>query len=177
MITTVLTAAEKKLTLEDTFAKLLVVEINQSKITSGSKAYTARPELAAGRAHGRPFSGQKPKETRKCHHCGKPGHIKADCFKRQREEAAAGRRPQGQGFKGANRGSVAAAAHQTSKGRTWILDSGASNNITRSEAGMTNLRVAPAGLSMTFGNGAKQRWKPWETWYLRYLAQTSSQSP
>ncbi len=157
MITTVLTAAEKKLTLEDTLAKLLFVETNQSKITSGSKAYTPRPEPAAGRAHGRPFSGQKPKETRKCHHCGKPGHIKADCFKRQREEAGSGSRPQGQGFKGANRGSVAAAAHQTSKGLTWILDSGASNHITGSESGMTNLRVAPAGLSMTFGNGVKAK--------------------
>ena len=154
MITTVLTATEKVLTLEETRAKLLVEEttINRSLSTSGSKALTARPEPA--RAQGRSAAKQKPKETRKCHPCGKPGHMKADCWKRQREEGSSGSKQQGQGFKGAQHGNLAAAAHQYSGGQAWMLDSGASNHLSSSKAGMNNLKEAPADLFMTFGNGA-----------------------
>ena len=47
MITTVLTVCDKVLTLEDTLAKLLLVETSHQKSTSGSKAYVARPAAPA----------------------------------------------------------------------------------------------------------------------------------
>ena len=156
MITTVLTVGDTVLTLEDTLAKLLLVETSHQKSTSGSKAYVARPAAPAAAYKGQKGAGakQKSKEIRKCHHCGKPGHLQADCWQKQREEGASESKHQGQGFKRneGNQGNLAATAYQICAGQAWILDSGASTHITQSQPGMSNLRAAPADLHITFGN-------------------------
>ena len=159
MITTVLTVGDKVLTLEDTLA--LLVETSHQKSTSGSKAYVARPAAPAAAYKGQKGAGtkQKSNEIRKCHHCGKPGHLQADCWQKQREEGASGSRHQGQGFKRnqGNQGNLAATAYQICAGQAWTLDSGASTHITQSQQGMSNLRAAPADLHITFGNGTRAK--------------------
>ena len=152
---TVLATTEKDLKLDELLPKLLVVENKSSKPVPESKAYVARPGTRQFQKGQNAGSGKKPKETRKCHHCGKVGHIKKDCWKRQREEQGAGssngQKPRGQGAQG----NVACAVVQTNESEAWVLDSGASRHIAMSQSGMTNVRPAPPETSITFGNGSK----------------------
>ena len=89
-LTTVLITSEKALSMQDMLASLLVVENKVTKPVSESKAYVARQGGgSAGKGQSTGGSKQTPKETRKCHHCGKTGHLKKDCWKRQREASGA----------------------------------------------------------------------------------------
>ena len=73
---TVLTAAESRLKLDELVPKLLVVENEDDKPVPESKAYVARPGNGQASRRQGGSSGQKRKEIRKCHHCGKTGHLK-----------------------------------------------------------------------------------------------------
>lgn len=161
-LATVLTTSDKELTLEDLMGKLLVYESLSSQPSSDNKAYVARPSPTSFKSHGKGASKQKTKDTRKCHHCGKPGHLKKDCWQLQREEQQGaggrhqGQRGQGQAFRG-GQGNVACAAIHSDQGQPWNLDSGASRHITYSVAAMHNLRPVQEDLSITLGNGTKAR--------------------
>ena len=155
---TVLTASDDDMSLDELMPKLLVVENEDSKPVPESKAFVARPGMGHANKGRTGASGKSPKETRKCHFCGKPGHLKKDCWKRQREEQGAGSsqgqrssRDHGRGAQG----NVACAAIRTNMGEAWVLDSGASRHIAMSRAGMSNLRPVSADTSITFGNGSK----------------------
>ena len=159
-VATVLTTSDNQLSLEDLMSKLLVYESRSSAPSSDNKAYVARPSPSSSKSHGKGGAKQKTKETRKCHHCGKPGHLRKDCWQLQREEQQGaggrhqGQRDRGQTFKG-GQGNVACAAIHCDRGQPWILDSGASRHITHSSAVMHNLRPVNEDLTITFGNGTK----------------------
>ncbi len=138
-------------------------ETSHDKPLSGTKAYVVRPGSghAPRRQAGAPTTfSKKPKEDRKCNHCGKPWHIKKDCWKRQREEQGSrsshGHKPawsSGNGFQGAQ-GNIACAAYRPhEKVEAWILDSGASRHIATSQESMTNVRPVPANTTITLCNG------------------------
>ena len=165
ILSTVLSASDKELTLQDMLSRLLIVENKVSRPTAEGKAYVARPEGApAARGQGRGSGPSRPagKETRKCHNCGQPGHLKKDCWKRQREEQGSNEKPHGQRAQGASwrgtQGNVACTASLQGQGQAWLLDSGASSHIAMSQAGMSNLRrPAEANQYITFGNGAQAK--------------------
>lgn len=77
---TVLTTSDNQLSLEDLMSKLLVYESRSSAPSSDNKAYVARPSPSSFKSHAKGGAKQKTKETRKCHHCGKPGHLRRDCW-------------------------------------------------------------------------------------------------
>ncbi|KAK9822062.1 hypothetical protein WJX74_004518 [Apatococcus lobatus] len=169
-VATVLTTSDVELTLDAMLTKLLVYESrgSRSSSSSDSKAFVARPSSTSSRSnHGGGGGGgprQASKEMRKCHHCGKPGHLKKDCWQRRKEEEQESHgRARGQGHGGhghtfrGGQGNVACAAIQDGQGQAWILDSGASRHITHSSAGMRNLRPMREDIFITFGNGSKAR--------------------
>ena len=136
---TVLATTDTELTLDDLLPKLLVVENKAGRSASEGKAlFLGKP--GAGSQQRRQGSGtpkRTGKETRKCHHCDKPGHLKKDCWQRQREEQGTsgrtqGQNPQGQGYRG-TQGNVACAAMPAGEGSAWLLDSGASSHIAMSQ--------------------------------------------
>ncbi len=163
MIRKIMVNTDKALSMDEVLPKLMMDETSHDKPQSGTKAYVAKPGSghAPRRQAGAPYTfSKKPKEDRKCHHCGKPGHFKKDCWKRQREEQGSssshGHKPawsSGNGFKG-GQGNIACAAYRPhEKMEAWILDSGASRHIATSQESMTNVRTVPADTTITFGNG------------------------
>jgi transposase InsO family protein len=80
----------------------------------------------------------RSKETRRCHHCGKRGHLIADC----REKAAEQKR----------QGAVMMASHAQNSA-DWILDSGASHHMICSKEAFVSLNNLDVPINLEIANG------------------------
>ena len=154
ILATVLETTEKKLSLEDLRAKCLVVEQRNTSAPAEDKAYFSK----GGRSQSSAGQRAKPtsSESRKCYHCGKPGHLKRDCKKKQRDEQASGRQ-QDQQQQPSNLshafGNMAFLALTTASGDEWALESGASRHITGNVSKMTHLKQLEEPITITLFNG------------------------
>lgn len=159
MISTVLTAGDSALTVDNVLPKLLSVE----QMTTQSE----RPSEAAlfAKPSGKQRSGsrqpQQPrKEERECFYCGKKGHLARHCMKKKRDEAHG--RGQHSGSRSLNhqQGALAftaalsaSAAPTGSKIMRWVLDTGASRHITSDASILQDAAPMEEDITITFGNG------------------------
>jgi len=92
-------------------------------------------------------STQVPRGT-KCYYCGKSGHWKRDCYKWKLEEGigagAAGRRK-----------AFTFLVEQTNSqgGMHWIIDSGASQHLSRDRPGFLSYKTVSKPQSITIADG------------------------
>lgn len=119
-------------------------------------------------------NSNKPRSSRmKCYQCGKPGHRQVDCWEREENKH---KRPSN--WKSKEHGAAAIESkgeHQVEfllcgvcndeamefpkshailrDPNLWIGDTGATTHMSRHKQGMTNLRKAEEGDSVTMGNG------------------------
>ena len=93
-----------------------------------------------------------------CNHCGHKGHIKPDCRKFKREQAAGRGRGQGSRDNGNRSGSVALMA-RTNNDTTiyteldWVIDSGASRHMSPHKGLFLNFRELNTPSVVRVGNG------------------------
>ena len=155
---------KKKKKLDVVLAKLLQAE---QRLTREEKAdnralFTNTPSRqkygmgSAGTAGKMGTSGR----DKECWHCGKRGHLKADCRQRKRDEqrghsnSRGGRDGPGPGNRRSDHQSVAAmGASAINWDRDWVLDSGASNHITGNLDLLIDAREPDRNISVTFANG------------------------
>lgn len=142
IVATVLETRTEELTLEEVLPHLLSVEQRHHKDGTTVPVYAVR--------EGRGAPSRQPKNRSAfpskgviCFYCNKPGHIKAECRKRIRDEQKSGTR-QAVAF---------AATTSSSKSSEWIMDSGASRHLTSDRQSLRNYRSVEEGTSVTFVNG------------------------
>jgi len=92
-------------------------------------------------------SAQAPQGT-KCYYCGKAGHWKRDCYKRKSEEVT------GAGGAGRPKEFTFLVEKTNSQGGMhWIIDSGASQHLSRDRAGFLSYKTVSKPQSITIADG------------------------
>lgn len=184
MLVTVLENATAAPSLDELLARALVVEQKNSRAPSTTFKAQAFSSSSSrfGSNFGRPNFGMprlpsfnnsrvtssKPRIT--CHYCNKPGHIKAECRKRQADLA----RRFGNHTNTSNNGQSSGTGRPTdnqpqrvvalaatvssnstspSKSKDWIIDSGASRHITHDISLLFNMRDLQEPVTVHYGNG------------------------
>lgn len=178
-MSTVLTAGEQELNIDNMLPKLLNVEQMAQPERPSEAALYAKPNGGYGRgrgngsrSNGRSFSsgnrfgsgGRHNNSTagkRRCFYCDKPGHIAAECRKKKADEQTASQRPAMHGaialtaFGDEALDSVQAASTTSYQPTRWVLDTGASRHITGDKSILLNPRPLDSDITITFGNGGK----------------------
>jgi transposase InsO family protein len=152
-VVTILESGDKTPDLDEALSKLLAVEQRTAKSgTDHTKAFfTSKLSRNWRGTSARPAS-------KECWYCGKPGHLRADCKKKKRDEQEGGAGQQGPS---ASRGmhrpqatiALSALSDRDSFKQLWVLDSGASKHICFDQAQMQSMQPASEDDSVTFGNG------------------------
>ena len=101
-----------------------------------------------GRRSTQPTSNRVPPGT-KCFHCGKGGHWKKECYKRKAEEQA------GRGTGRNGEFTFLAEDPASVPGSNWIIDSGASQHLSRNRNEFLTYRSISQSQSITIANGTK----------------------
>ena len=164
MISTVLTAGDQELKIDDMLPKLLQVEqLAQPAERPSEAALFAKPGNGFGRARGTGkgscgnSNNSKHGTDRTCFYCGKKGHFKRDCLKKKRDDSSRGgnssQQQPGQYSAIALMANMAAAPASDEKPTRWVLDSGASRHITGDQSILLNPRPLDKDITVTFGNG------------------------
>jgi hypothetical protein len=131
-------------TLDEILSTMLPVELKETSQQAEDIALFSRADRSrngrdggststGGSMSGGGTSGGFGRETRDCHYCGLRGHLKVDCRKKKRDDAAR-----------ANGAILLTASAEDvlffgDKG-VWVLDSGASAHISNDRSVMTNFR-------------------------------------
>ena len=164
MVTVLETTSESEMSLDAILPKLLQVEQRQQQekrldesalsakfrhgtfVSNRGSTYPGPGFGSTDNNRGSTYSGPR-KETRICHYCKKPGHLRKDCYQKKRDDARrAQQTPQLSAI------ALTASAADTSPHR-WVLDTGASRHITPNSSILINARPTPEDITITFGNG------------------------
>lgn len=167
MITTILTAGNEELGLDEVLSKLLNVEAYtkpeepKALFTNhgrGSRGGYSEPRRQPSGVQGGNQATARS-ETRECFYCNKKGHIKKDCRKLLRDEATAAARRGAQQPRAVGHGNLALTARAPSEVNKddWVLDSGATRHITTKLESLVNVRDPPENTFITCANGKKER--------------------
>ena len=163
-VVAVLEITDDKLELDVVLAKLLQAEqrLAREEKADNRALFTNTPSrqrygMGSVGTTGKMGTSGRDKE---CWHCGKRGHLKADCRQRKRDEqrghsnSRGGRDGPGPGNRRSDHQSVAAmGASAINWDRDWVLDSGASNHITGNLDLLIDAREPDRNISVTFANG------------------------
>jgi hypothetical protein len=166
MITTVLTAGNEELDLDGMLAKLLSVEemtkpdepkAYLSNHGRGGRSGYSKPRWQQGGQGGNQAAAQT--EMRECFYCHKKGHVRKDCRKRLRDEAASAGPSTQQANSAVYGRNLALTAREPSEAirGEWVLDSGATRHITFELEYLVNVREAPKDMFITCANGRKEK--------------------
>jgi hypothetical protein len=150
MISTVLTAQDKELTIDEMLPKLLNVEqAAAQRLQSSEAALLAKPRKSFSK-------GQPPKDDRTCFYCGRRGHLASQCLKKKRDRArlgnSSGRNGQQHSAVALTASSEAAAPSGSGTYVRWVLDTGASRHLTPNKSILLNPRPLDEAITITFGN-------------------------
>jgi len=171
MLRTVLENNDVTLVMSAVTAKLLQFEQRNMSAGSSKPVGSVKPQAFAAAAPKKPFD----KKSVVCYYYDKKGHMKRDCYKRKADEAKDKHKPGRGGRDGSYGGGPqagAALAYPASAGQpgssnehgstsgstTWVLDSGATNNMAAGDKGFT-VQAAGSGAKVTLTNGDKVRIK------------------
>ena len=156
----ILLGRDSKVTYEEVYSALKLKEIQKSRSKSVDAAAEVLSVKADSKKVGKKKSQKKQqpwkekqgegKETRSCHHCKKPDHIKKDCYAWKRKQAEAEKATDtADVVEGIETGQI---MNVTDKGimDSWIMDSGASFHMTSNKSWFMNLEEAEG--YVTLGN-------------------------
>jgi hypothetical protein len=141
-------------TIEDLYRELRAIEIEKRNSTlqtyKGEAFLSKEPE--SRRTQRDKFLGKtkesQDKENRECWYCGKKGHLKADCRKKNRED-----RNNYKGRKDSKHTLSAFAMTSITEENIWIGDSGAYAHITNKKEWFTDLREQQPPEAIQIGDG------------------------
>lgn len=125
--------------------KLLIEEARLARRESAANGgATAFISTGAAPQNG-DYRREERKETRTCRHCGKKGHIQANCWKLHPEKTPGkvrGRlnKQKGKSTTADQTYAFAAASNQPATDAVWLLDSAADRHISNQLHGMSNIR-------------------------------------
>jgi hypothetical protein len=151
-VVTVLELNEDKLEVDEVLAKLLQAEqrLGHGEKNDNRAYFTGKPIKQKIRAGS---GGTATGTNKECWYCGKPGHLKADCRKKKRDEQRGGGNQRGAGGNGAHRVVAAMGASTMKWEREFVLDSGATHHIAGNRDLLLYVRKADREIDVTFANG------------------------
>ena len=150
IVATVLGTSDAAIGLDELLGKLLTVEQRTATATAvEDKAYLTADSSRPGdsRRKQQPAGARGSQEQRECYYCGKRGHLRKDCRKKQRDDKTNERQ------RGSSHNNVAMTAVATSGRSGWVLDSGASRHITNRVDNLLEAKPLDDDIVITFGNG------------------------
>lgn len=153
-ISTLLTSGDNELKIDEILPKLQQTEQMLQPESNAEAALLAKRFGSFGKkadshrwsGSGQPGSGQDhrgQRETRTCYFCKKPGHVIANCRKKQNDEQRGNNSQQKRQL-----GAIALTAHNSQDSSAlaaentydWVLDTGASRHITPDSSILLNAR-------------------------------------
>lgn len=160
MISTVLTASDKELKIDEILPKLLPVEQTIKPEHTSEAALAAKPGNGykhrgySNRGKGLQRQSPQQQDNRRCYYCNRRGHLQHDCALKKRNESRFGKSGQADRQQhGAIALTASTAPSNSARSMRWVLDSGASRHITSDESVLRNARPVTDDLTITFGNG------------------------
>lgn len=109
----------------------------KQEMKGGYKKKNSQEFKRSGKEKGK---GVEEKETRKCHYCKKPGHLKKDCFAFKKKQAAKDQKPDAADVADHCENGEMLNIVESPLGEDWILDSGCSFHMCPHKHWFTDLR-------------------------------------
>ena len=132
-----------------------------------ARSSTGGPSASLSSSSSSTGAGQRSAADKTCFYCGKKGHIKADCRKRQHDlqhkrttlhaeahVALVASDSTSSSTTTAHTASSSSSSTHNSSTTDWTVDSGATRHMTPNISLFSSLRPLPQAVTVTFGNGS-----------------------